>query len=104
MHRRFPITALFLSAATALAACGAGAPGGARSGAQPVFSPAVSDSCGASGYSDRIGKDHKGFDFSAPNRPVRIVGPDMAMTMDYRIDRLNVDIDGRGRITRIWCG
>ncbi|MRU14904.1 hypothetical protein FDP25_05605 [Roseovarius sp. A21] len=26
------------------------------------------------------------------------------MTMDHRPDRLNVDLDEAGRITRIWCG
>ncbi|MFX0544929.1 I78 family peptidase inhibitor [Roseovarius sp. S1116L3] len=104
MPRRLIPTALILPAALALAACGGGAPGGGQRGAQPVFTPAASDSCGASAYSDRIGKDHKAYDFSAAGRPVRIVGPDMAMTMDYNPERLNVDIDGRGRITRIWCG
>jgi len=104
MPRRFSATTLVLTAATLLAACGGGAPGGRQGGAQSVYSPAATDSCGATGYSDRIGRDYKSYDFSAPNRPVRIVGPDTAMTMDYRTDRLNVDIDGRGRITRIWCG
>ncbi|MEX1236102.1 MAG: I78 family peptidase inhibitor [Roseovarius sp.] len=103
MPRRFPMTALILSAATALAACSGAAPGERRS-AQPANSPAVTDSCGAAAYSDRIGKDHNTFDFSAPNRPVRIIGPDSAMTMDYNPARLNVDTDGSGRITRIWCG
>ncbi|MFD0858797.1 I78 family peptidase inhibitor [Roseovarius aquimarinus] len=102
MQRR-STAALILPAALALAACGGGAPGAQR-GAEPVFTPAATDSCGATAYSDRIGKDHKAFDFSAPDRPLRIIGPDMAMTMDYNPARLNVDIDGQGRITRIWCG
>jgi hypothetical protein len=103
MPRLFPTAALILPAALALAACGGGG-AGQRGAGQPVASAPVVDACGATAYSDRIGKDHSAFDFSAPSRPVRIVGPDMAMTMDYRTDRLNVDIDGTGRITRIWCG
>ncbi|SEK52691.1 I78 family peptidase inhibitor [Roseovarius nanhaiticus] len=97
------LSTFILPAALALAACGGGAPDGPR-GAQAVFTPAASDSCGATGYSDRIGKAQSAFDFSAPGRAVRIIGPDMAMTMDYNPARLNVDTDGRGRITRIWCG
>ncbi|WP_324753768.1 I78 family peptidase inhibitor [Roseovarius sp. Pro17] len=70
----------------------------------PVLNQPSRDACGASAYSNRIGTSHTQYDFSAPNRPVRILGPDTAMTMDYRIDRLNVDTDNSGRITRIWCG
>ncbi len=70
----------------------------------PVTFSTGRDACGASSYWDRVGKNHKAYDFSAPDRPVRILGPDTAMTMDYRTDRLNVDIDRGGTITRIWCG
>lgn len=89
---------LVLPAALMLGACQGG---GSDS---PVASQPDRDACGARAYSDRIGKDHERYDFKALDRPVRIVGPDMAMTMDYRAERLNVDIDDKGRITRIWCG
>ena len=101
MQRHFA-AALALTAALTLAACG-GAPVG-QGASRTAASPAASDTCGATAYSDRIGKKHEAFDFSAPGRPVRIVGPNMAMTMDYNPERLNVDIDSQGRITRIWCG
>ena len=96
---RIPFTAcLIVPAALALAAC---QPTGAKdSGA----SRHDRDACGASAYSGRVGTDYKQYDFSAPNRPVRVLGPDTAMTMDHRVDRLNVDIDKSGKITRIWCG
>lgn len=35
---------------------------------------------------------------------VRVIGPDTAVTMDYREDRLNFTIDASGRITRAYCG
>lgn len=38
-----------------------------------------------------------------PN-PTRILGPGMAMTMDYRPDRLNVEYDSDDIIVRIYCG
>ena len=89
---------LIVPAALVLAAC---QPTAAN---DPVLNRPDRDACGATTYSDRIGQKHTQFDFSAPNRPVRVLGPDTPMTMDYRIDRLNVDTDAAGRITRIWCG
>ena len=89
---------LALPVALTLAAC---APSPAEG---PAMNRPDRDACGASRYSDLVGTDYRQHDFSAPGRPVRILGPDTAMTMDYRIERLNVDIDKSGRITRIWCG
>lgn len=37
-------------------------------------------------------------------RHVRVVKPGMAVTMDYRIDRLTVMLDESGRIDSISCG
>lgn len=36
--------------------------------------------------------------------PVRVIGPDTAVTMDYREDRLNIEHDNSRTITRIACG
>ncbi|MCK0139807.1 I78 family peptidase inhibitor [Aliiroseovarius sp. F47248L] len=33
----------------------------------------------------------------------RVVKPGMALTQDYRPDRLNISIDGDGIIDRVWC-
>ncbi|RGP38693.1 hypothetical protein D1012_00755 [Pseudotabrizicola alkalilacus] len=33
----------------------------------------------------------------------RIIRPDMAVTMDYRADRLNIEIDRAERISRVHC-
>ena len=35
---------------------------------------------------------------------VRTIRPGDAVTMDYRVDRLNVELDEAGRITRLRCG
>jgi len=35
---------------------------------------------------------------------VRVIRPGMAVTMDYRIDRLNVDLDEKDVVTRVHCG
>ena len=35
---------------------------------------------------------------------VRVIKPGMAVTMDYREDRLNLDVDAAGKVTRAYCG
>ncbi|KAB2881814.1 MAG: hypothetical protein F9K34_15995 [Albidovulum sp.] len=36
--------------------------------------------------------------------PIRVIAPGQAVTMDYSAARLNLETDGRGRITRFHCG
>ncbi|PVA10414.1 hypothetical protein DC366_09280 [Pelagivirga sediminicola] len=98
MSRLSLAACLIAPAALALAGCQS------ANAKDPVVVRNDRDACGATAYSGRIGKDHRQYDFSAPNRPVRVLGPDSPMTMDHRLERLNVDIDTAGKITRIWCG
>lgn len=35
---------------------------------------------------------------------IRVLRPGTAMTMDYRADRLNIDVGEDGRIRRFYCG
>jgi hypothetical protein len=37
-------------------------------------------------------------------RTIRWVQPGQMVTMDYRTDRLNIELDGRNRVTGIKCG
>lgn len=37
-------------------------------------------------------------------RSIRWIPPGSAVTMDYREDRLNIELDGRNRATRLRCG
>jgi len=37
------------------------------------------------------------------SKTLRWIGPDTAYTMDLREDRLNIDVDANGRITRLRC-
>lgn len=37
-------------------------------------------------------------------RSLRVIAPDTVVTMDYRTDRLNIETDAQGRITRLKCG
>jgi hypothetical protein len=34
----------------------------------------------------------------------RVISPGMAVTMDYREDRVNVDVDADNRVTAVRCG
>jgi hypothetical protein len=36
-------------------------------------------------------------------RTLRWIGPDAIITQDLRSDRLNIDVDARGRVTRLRC-
>ena len=41
---------------------------------------------------------------AAAKGDVRVIKPGQAVTMDYRADRLNVEVDARNAIVRITCG
>lgn len=64
--------------------------------AQPV-------GCGAVGLQHLVGQPAKVLQTMKFVGEVRIVRPGMAVTMDYRPDRLNIDIDATERIIRVHC-
>lgn len=59
--------------------------------------------CAASKYSAVVGTPADSADFSG-EKLVRIIAPGTAVTMDYRADRLNVETDATGIVTRVYCG
>lgn len=87
---KFPLALLAICAA--LSACTEG-----RSGSD------TDDLCRASEYASLVGTP-----LAAVTLPVelttRILPPGSAMTMDYRPDRLNIELDEFGVITRLFCG
>jgi len=70
----------------------------------PTPPPSDADQCGAEARQHLIGQDRAAFDESSVDGPVRVLPPGSAMTMDYRRERLNVELGEDGSITRIWCG
>jgi hypothetical protein len=38
------------------------------------------------------------------SKGVRVIKPGMAVTMDYREDRVNIDVDANNRVTKVRCG
>jgi len=61
------------------------------------------DACGASDLQHLLGQPRKTLEGENITAPMRILPPGSAMTMDYRPDRVNVELDAGGDILRIWC-
>ena len=95
-----PILALGL-----VAGCGWMPFKGAFKSAAVVEEPAMrpEEPCGANGFRQVVGRQIG--DVTVPaSRNVRIIGPHTAMTMDHRPNRLNFDVDGRGKVLAVHCG
>lgn len=66
---------------------------------------ADADACGASAMQDLVGADRGALAaMSFVTGMVRVIEPGMAVTQDYSPARVNFDLDGDGRIVRVWCG
>lgn len=81
-----------------LAACQMQAP------ANPPAAPPVEDACQASGLQTLVGQPATVLDTMRFAQPTRIITPDMAVTMDFNAERLNIEIDESKRISRVACG
>jgi len=62
------------------------------------------DACGASALQDLVGQPGSVLETMRFSQDLRVIPPGTAVTMDYREDRLNIDLDEAGQITRVWCG
>ena len=62
------------------------------------------NACGALDLQYLVGAPARDLDAIQFNKPVRVIYPDMAVTMDYNADRLNFEVDRAGRISRVTCG
>jgi hypothetical protein len=87
-------TALLLSAPLVLAACVEPLPG----------PPPTRDACGASQYQYLVGRPAVLLDGMRFSQDVRVIQHGMAVTMEYRADRLNFWLDRRDVIERVVCG
>jgi Peptidase inhibitor I78 family len=72
----------------------------------PVMPPPLppEDACGAPGLHSLVGQSATVLETMRFGQQVRIIRPGMAVTMDYREDRLNIEIDKRETIIRVACG
>lgn len=89
-----PLSAFLLSAPLLLAAC-----------VEPMPAPSPStDACGASELQYLVGQPGVVLDGMRFSQDVRVIQYGMAVTMDYRADRLNFWLDRRDVIERVVCG
>jgi len=70
-------------------------------GAEPV---AETDACGAARFAYLVGQPRAVVDRTTLPADTRVILPGMAVTMDYREERLNVLIDGNAAVERVYCG
>lgn len=72
-------------------------------GTLPNPVPPSADACGANGLQYLLGQ--KAAVLAALSLPegTRIIAPGTAVTMDYRPDRLNIELDDKDRIIRVHC-
>lgn len=61
-------------------------------------------SCGAEGLQGLVGRDKSVLSAMTLPAGTRVIEPWTAVTEDYSAERLNIDVDARGRITGLWCG
>lgn len=83
----------------ALAAC-------ATPPADPQIEPPDfgSNLCDAEALGYLVGQDFGEVDQDTLPRPYRAIRPGMAVTMDYREDRTNFELDDDDRVLRVYCG
>lgn len=101
---------MMLAGPLALLAGCAGSAGPCNPAATPAFPPsAADDQCGAAllaRFAGAVASDEIRATIAAAagERRVRYIAPGDAVTQDYRIDRLNVELGEDGRIVRFRCG
>jgi hypothetical protein len=86
-----------------IAACTPGAETPPDGGFDPTPDPRP-DACGAAALQNLIGQPLAAFTGAPAAQAVRVIGPGMAVTMDYREDRMNVEHDAQRIIRAVYCG
>ena len=99
------IRSIAIAAALPLAACSAGAPP-AETLPPPPSAEGPCNADGAQGFVGQTASAETGAALlrATGARTLRWVAPGMAVTMDYRPDRLTVSYDAAYRIERVSCG
>ena len=109
---------LALCATLALAACSSTPPTESASSSTPAESPAMpstttppmlAEDCKAEPAQQFVGKVAsaevaENARIASDSKTVRVIKPGMAVTMDYRGDRLNINVDAANKIASVNCG
>ena len=62
------------------------------------------ETCGAATFQHLVGQPRTAVQGLPLPRDVRLIGPDMAVTMDHAPGRLNIRYDEGGIIREVFCG
>lgn len=62
------------------------------------------DTCQMAAHQSLIGQVGADIDRSTLPSGARVICPDCVVTMDYRAERLNIDLGADGKVTRLHCG
>lgn len=92
---------LSMVALIALVACVAPT---ANAPSAPALPSAENDTCNGLQHAALMGQDATALERVLILGQVRVIRPGMAVTMDFRPERLNFNIGTTNRITRIFCG
>lgn len=84
----------------ALAACAQQEDGAAAE----TETASAENACGAAELQSLVGTSVGALDASALPEPRRVIFPGQPVTMDYRADRLNVEIGRDDKVARVYCG
>ncbi|MCQ8186612.1 I78 family peptidase inhibitor [Parvularcula maris] len=68
-----------------------------------LIGPPVTGDCGAEGYQGFVGSPLAAVTYPSDLKP-RIIEPGQAYTMEYDPERMNIQVDEEGTITRVYCG
>ncbi|MCR9158670.1 MAG: I78 family peptidase inhibitor [Rhodobacteraceae bacterium] len=71
---------------------------------ETVVTEKPTESCGAEDMSHLMGLQRAQLENIAFTQPHRILGPNDAMTLDFRGERVNFELDDSGAVVRIYCG
>lgn len=96
----------FALIAVALAGCTTGQTTPVTDTVPPVMGD---DGCGRSRIGDLVGRTMTAAVEAEVRqrsgaKTIRVIRPGMAVTMDFRDDRLNIDVDARNVVTGVRCG
>lgn len=95
---QFKLPAVALIVLAVLAACAPGEPGSREAAA------AGGGDCGAAELQNLVGTSVGTLDPAKLPEPKRVLFPGQAATMDFRADRLNVEIGTDDLVARVFCG
>lgn len=62
------------------------------------------DTCGAVGLQGLVGQSAELAVMLVLEQPKRVITPGSVVTRDYRLERINFDVDEANLITRVYCG